>query len=169
MKHVHAPRGGAPVGFITELDGVEAASVIYLRLWSDGPKGKHAVRQDFETSLGKMHGHKALTSFEDLYGLCALHGRRPLMRHAVNCKCVGADEACFANFIAAAATGQREDAMMIATLLVRPDFAPVITGLARDFGLTLMRMNVQAPRTMTSASKGQPGSGLQAQHPVTLH
>ena len=30
-------RGGAPVGFITELETIEAASVVYLRMWCDGP------------------------------------------------------------------------------------------------------------------------------------
>ena len=126
-------RGGAPVGFITELDGIEAASVIYLRLWCDGPDAQAKVWSDFAAELGPDRGQKALKSFEDLCSLCTTHGRRPLMHHSVNCKCLGADESCFANFIACAATGEREDAMLIATLLVRPDVAPLITDLAAEF------------------------------------
>ena len=130
-------RGGAPVGFLTELDNIEAASVVYLRLWSQGSDSKASVWSDFASRLGPDEGRRALKSFEELCRLCAQHGRRPLMRHAVNCKCLGADESCFANFVASAATGEHEDAMLMATLLVRPDIAPVLTGLAASFGLAL--------------------------------
>ncbi len=143
-------RGGAPVGFITELDGIESASIIYLRLWSDGPEGQTSVWEDFATSLGPEQGRKTLNAFESLCGLCTQYGRRPLMRHAVSCKCIGSDEACFANFIGTAAMGERDDAMLIATLLVRPDVAPLITALAMDFGLALKRMNFRALKHMAS-------------------
>lgn len=139
-------RGGAPVGFITELDGIEAASVIYLRLWSDGADAQAQVRDDFVTALGHHCGEKAIESFEQICSLCAVHGRRPLMRHSVQCKCLGADEACFANFIATASEGAREEAMLIATLLVRADVAPLLASCAFDFGLALKRMRLGAPR-----------------------
>ncbi|MGJ8627398.1 MAG: hypothetical protein ACSHXB_10615 [Sulfitobacter sp.] len=148
MSSTHEKRGGAPVGFITELDGIEAASVIYLRLWCNGPDAQASVWNDLTSSLGPTQGRKALRAFEDLCSLCTRHGRRPLMRHSVNCKCLGSDESCFANFIATAATGDREDAMLIATLLVRPDVAPLITSLAADFGLALKRMKLIAPRDL---------------------
>ncbi|SMY06333.1 hypothetical protein [Flavimaricola marinus] len=151
-------RGGAPVGFLTELDGIEAASVIYLRLWSDGPDAQAQVCQDLATSLGAERGRRAVQSFETLCAMFATHGRRPLMRHSVKCKCLGADESCFANFIATAATGEREDAMLIATLLVRPDVAPLIASLAADFGHALMRMSPAAPRDLSPS-----------QNPQTLH
>ncbi|MGY9038053.1 MAG: hypothetical protein ACKVLA_09570, partial [Rhodobacterales bacterium] len=85
-------------------------------------------------------------TFEQLCSLCARFGRRPLMRHSVTCKCLGADESCFANFISTATEGQREDAMLIATLLVRADMAPLVASLAADFGLALKRMHLSAPR-----------------------
>lgn len=153
MTSAQQKRGGAPVGFITELDGIEAASVLYLRLWSDGAEGQASVWNDFAACLGSEQGRKALTSFEDLCGLCSTYGRRPLMRHSVHCKCLGSDESCFANFIGAAATGDHEDAMLIATLLVRPDVAPLITSLATDFGLALRRMNLRAPKQMVEAER----------------
>lgn len=68
------------------------------------------------------------------------------MRHALHCKCLGADEACFANFIATAATGEREDAMLIATLIVRADVAPLIASLAAEVGLAFRQMQLAAPR-----------------------
>lgn len=133
-------RGGAPVGFITELDAIEAASVIYLRLWSDGPDAQSKVRDDFFSALGHHQGGKAIQSLDQICSLCSAHGRRPLVRHSVQCKCLGADESCFANFIATATEGAREDAMLIATLLVRPDVAPLLDSCAFDFGLALKRM-----------------------------
>lgn len=164
MTHAQEKRGGAPVGFVTELDGIEAASVIYFRLWGEGPDAQTSVWNDFTATLGPDQGKRALNAFEHLCGLCAQYGRRPLMRHSVSCKCLGSDESCFANFIAAAATGEREDALLIATLLVRPDVAPLITSLASDFGLALMRMKLRAPAHMA-------GSEDPAFHPqpTTVH
>lgn len=139
-------RGGAAVGYITELDGLEAAAVIYLRLWCNGADSQMQVRRDLLCTLGPEQGAHALQSFVQLCDLCARHGRRPLMRHSVQCKCLGADESCFANFIKSAAVGEREDAMLIATLIVRADVAPLVTSLAATFGLALKQMHLSAPR-----------------------
>jgi len=163
MTSAQEKRGAAPVGYITELDSIEAASVIYLRLWCDGPDGQISVWNDFASSLGADQGSRVVKAFENLCTLCAQHGRRPLIRHSVQCKCLGSDESCFANFIATAATGDREDAMMIATTLVRPDVAPLITTLAADFGLALKRMNLAALKDWGSTA-------MQTQtHATTLH
>lgn len=146
MTETQAKRGAAAVGLVTELDAVEAASVLYLRLWSDGPDAQEQVRCDFTATLGSDQGSRAVHAFQELCDMCTLHGRRPLMRHAVQCKCLGADESCFANFIATAAEGEREDALLMATLLVRVDVAPVIAALAMDVGLALKRMRLRAPQ-----------------------
>lgn len=129
-------RASAPVGRVTDLDAIEAASVRYLRLWSER---SGALAEDFTSGAGADCGPRALEAFDQLCRLCAQHGRRPLMRHAVDCQCLGADEACFATFIATAAQGAREDAMLIAILLVRVDVAPLIVSCAADFGLALKR------------------------------
>lgn len=140
-------RGGAPVGYITELGPVEAGAVLYLRLWCDGPDAQTQVWNDFATALGPQSGRKALKSFETLCDLCLRHGRRPLMRHHVTCKCLGADESCFANFVGYASEGEREDALLIAMTMVRPDIAPALVGVAQDFGLALRRMALKAAQT----------------------
>lgn len=142
-------RGGAPVGYVTELGPVEAGAVLYLRLWCDGPDAQAQVWNDFATALGSEGGRKALKSFECLCDMCVRHGRRPLMRHHVTCKCLGADESCFANFIGYASEGEREDALLIATTIVRPDMAPSLVGLAQDFGLALKRMASKAKQPIT--------------------
>lgn len=149
MTVTQTNRGGAPVGYVSELDQVEAASVLYLRMWCNGPDSQAKVWSDFATRMGHDQGRNALKSFEQICNLFARHGRRPLMRHSVECKCLGADESCFANFIGAAANGDREDAMLIATLLVRADIAPLITSLAEDLGLGLKRMCQDMPYRAT--------------------
>lgn len=140
-------RGSAPVGYLGELDPVEAAAVRYLRLWSDGPESQCDVWMEFETALGESKGRIALKSFENLCALCSRYGRRPMMRHQINCRLLGADESCFANLIALAANGEREDAMLISTLLVRADFAPCIAALAAEVGLALKCIGLQERHT----------------------
>lgn len=152
-------RGGTPVGHIGDLGPVEAGAVRYLRLWCDGTQTQ--VSHDFAVALGQVHGDRAAADFDQLCTFCARHGRRPLMRHHLTCKCVGADEACFAAFIANAAEGAREDALLMAMLLVRPDLAPGLTALAQQVGLAIRRM---ALRTATPLSQEMMRPGLGALH-----
>ncbi|WP_290559729.1 hypothetical protein [Aestuariivita sp.] len=149
-------RGAVPVGYVSELGPVEARAVLYLRLWFSGAETQQQVWNDFASALGPHRGRSALHTLEELCQICAQHGRRPLMRHHVTCKCLGADEACFANFVAAAADGAREDAMLMATLIVRPDLALCIADLACDLGLALRQMaavprdsSIERPKTTT--------------------
>lgn len=145
MNAMTPHRGGAPVGFLAELGPIEAGAVLYLRLWCDGPDAQAQVWNDFASSLGPKRGREALKAFECLCDVCVRHGRRPLMRHQVNCKCLGADESCFANFIGYATDGEREDALLIAMTIVRPDIAPMAVKCAQQFGLALRQMT-KAPR-----------------------
>ncbi len=138
--------GRSPVGYVSELDAIRAASVLYLRLWCDGASSRGEVCNDLRLALGSEQGQQAIANFEALCDLCRTHGRRPLMRHSVTCKCLGSDESCFANFVATAAEGEREDAMLIATLLVRPDVAPMLVAMAAEFGLALKRMRLGTPK-----------------------
>lgn len=155
MTGAHSRRGGAPVGLVADLDPVEAGAVIYLRLCFSGQAARDQAERDFTLSLGPAHGPAALQSLEQICDLCARHGRRPLMRHDIACKCVGADEACLANLVGAAGTGEREEAMLLAALMVRADMAPFLAGLAETLGLALRRMaamaDVVAPREMMPA------------------
>jgi hypothetical protein len=149
MNAMVRPRGGAAIGVLEDLDPVEAAAVLYLRLWCDGAGAQLQVQRDFDRTLGAAHGETALGSLQQLCRLCAEHGRRPLMRHGVGCRCLGADEACFAHFVAAASEPDSEDAILIATLLVRPDLAPCLVDAARTLGLALRRMAIAERRTPT--------------------
>ena len=137
-------RGAAPVGHLDDLDPVEATAVLCLRLWCEGPEAQAQVWADFATTLGPSAGRAALADFEELCGLCLRHARRPLMRHGLGCRCLGADEACFAAFIGYAAEGRTEDAFLMAAAMVRPDLAHALTGLAQSVGLAFRRMALRA-------------------------
>lgn len=141
MTETSPRRGGAPVGYLSELKDIEASAVLYLRLWCEGPNTQEQVWNDIAGSFGPNHGQAVLEGFEDLCNLIIENGRRPIMHHQVTCKCLGSDKAAFANFIFAAADGDREDAMLIAALLVRSDMAQPLTALAEQFGLALRRMS----------------------------
>lgn len=144
MTHHGNIRGAAPVGRISDLQPIEGSAILYLRLWCDGTAAQEQVRNDFTERLGPAAGREAVGALEDLCGLCARHGRRALMRHQPTCACLGADEACFANLVTHALEGEREDALLIATLLVRPDVSPFLASAAQTFGLALKRMALRA-------------------------
>ena len=149
-------RGASAVGHLADLDAVEAAAVICLRIWCDGPDARARMRRDLAGALGACEGQgPALEAFEQLCALCARYGRRPLMRHGLHCTCLGADEACFANIVGAAAGGDREDAMLIASLIVRADMAPSLAGLAEVFGLALKRMSLKEAPNEAPTSPGR--------------
>lgn len=130
--------GASPVGKIAHLPATEAWWVRALRLWCDGADGQAALRDQLANQLGDEAAETFFARFTDLVALLLRHGRRPLMRHGLGCECVGADEAVFALFCAQA-VGDREEAMMIACLLVRADVAPIAVSLAQTLGLDLMR------------------------------
>ncbi|MDA9789525.1 hypothetical protein N9B69_00800 [Amylibacter sp.] len=143
-----APRGGAPVGFLSELPAVEAAAVCFLRLWCESPETQTRAITDLNDLLGPAHGPLAVDSLGQMCGLFSRYARRPVMRHHSGCSCLGADEACFANLVAEAAVGHRDDAFLFAMLIVRADFAPVLAGLAEQFGLALSVLKQPDPNKM---------------------
>jgi hypothetical protein len=134
-----AAAGGAPVGRLAELAPLEARVIRYVRLWSAGDDGQAAVLAELGERHGPAAGRALGDRFRDLVDTTLRHARRPLMRHALDCPCAGADECVFARFVALAAEGEREDAVLIAALMVRADVALGLVRLAEEIGLGLMR------------------------------
>lgn len=130
--------GGAAVGRLAELPPLERRVVRCVRLWSGGPPGKAALGEE----LAARHGRGAAGlagALDDLLETTVRYARRPLMGHALDCPCAGSDECVFARFVALAAEGAREEAVLIAALIVRADIALGLTALAESVGLGLMR------------------------------
>ncbi|WP_425051963.1 hypothetical protein [Psychromarinibacter sp. S121] len=151
----HTRRGGAPVGYVTELDAVGAGAVMYLRMWSDGPEAQALADRDFAMHLGPQQGPVTTRALDQIMDICARYGRRPLMRHSLDCKCLGGDESCFATFVSSACEGDREDALLIAMNIVRADMAPQLADLAQTFGLALKRISLLS-RTTGRKHNAQP-------------
>lgn len=133
-------RGAAPVAHVADLPDEEVWMIAAIRLWSEEQGAGNAdLAEAVAARIGPQRGRRVVSIFSDLMTLMAEHARRPILRHKPSCSCVGADEAVFVNFISAATHGPREDAILIATLLMRPDMAAIAVSLAQSLGLELRR------------------------------
>lgn len=137
-----APVSGHPIG-----DG----TIQCLRLWSSCPdqtpdQTLYQLSLHFGPQARRLH--RVLAPF---VRTLAQYGRRTLWRNAPEAQCRGTDEAALAHLVVAAATQRREDAMLTAITLVRPDLAPVLVAQAEALGLTLHCLHVPARRATHAA------------------
>ncbi|AVW91289.1 hypothetical protein [Celeribacter baekdonensis] len=124
--------GAEPVGRIDQLDEHGRLVVALMR-------GAKLAAKD--SDIAKVYGQMMMV-FER-------HARRPLMWHAPNCICLGADEAVMVRFVRLASNGAREDAALMAMLLIRADIASLAVSLAEQLGLliqTAIRVDSHAMR-----------------------
>jgi len=137
MKHDPARIGGTHLARLDRLPLAQGVVVRALRHW-DGV-GSDALDDVLPDALAGADGVAGRAALEDLLEILMRHGRRPLVRHAPGCPWVGADEAVLAHFVSVAATGEAEDAMLIASLLVEGPLLPCLLGAAQELGLRLRR------------------------------
>lgn len=136
----HHP-GGAPVSRLAELPPLERQVIRCLRLWCEGPTGRQSVQRELGARHRPAVAERLASDFGALLATTAAHARRPLLGHALECPCAGSDECVFARFVSLAAEGAREEAVLIASLLVRADLALGLAALAEEIGLGLSRGN----------------------------
>ena len=136
--------GGAAVGRLDDLPPLERQVIRCLRLWCSGPEGRSAVRWELASQRAMPPPTASPPTSASCSQLTAGHARRPLIGHALDCPCAGGDECVFARFVALAAEGAREEAVLMAALIVRADLALGLAALAEGVGLGLMRGH--APR-----------------------
>ena len=129
--------GMVPVARIDDLPALEATLICCLRLYYDSDGSRDALERSVMEHLGAGKGAALFSRFGELCELMRRHSRRPLMRRHAGCAAAGADETAFAALVSAAASGEREDAMLIAVCVVRPDLAPPVVALAEQVGLSL--------------------------------
>ncbi len=141
MSLHNPPRGGSPVGRLSQYGAVESGAILYLRLCLGANGAMDRARSGLIEALGDTAGSRATEALTDLVTILVDHGRRPMACHGLACQCVGADEACLAQMVGCAAEGAMEDATLMATLMVRADLAPALAGAAQAFGLWLNQMN----------------------------
>jgi hypothetical protein len=131
--------GGEPVASLAALPALEREVIRALRQWCAGPAGPDEVVDGFAARLGDAAGRRLASEFGELLTTVAGHARRPLLGHAPDCPCAGGDECIFARFVALAAEGSREEAALMAALIVRADLALCLVARAEAVGLGLMR------------------------------
>ena len=134
--------GGAPVGRMEFLDLEEYTIISFLRRWCDGDISRSHLNKELIINLGYAEGNLAFQSFKDLCEIIFHHGRRSLIRHQLDCNCVGADESCFAQLILRAANNYKEDAILIALLLVPPHLTSQTVSLSEKIGTAIKQLIV---------------------------
>ena len=136
--------GARPVGYVADLDAVQAGAILYFRKWRNGKAAQTEIQNEFNTFFGEQKGNEIADIFNLMCECFTRYARRELLYHGLNCECLGSDEACLANLIWYAKNGEREDAMLLAANLVRPDIALVLADLALNFALALKQMELSA-------------------------
>ncbi len=129
--------GGAPVGKMQLLDLEEFTIISFLRRWCDGGIARTQLQKELVINLGYAKGAQFFQSFKSLCEIIFYHGRRTLVRHQTDCSCVGADESCFAQLILRAGNNYKEDAILIALLLVPPHLTSETFALASQIGTSI--------------------------------
>ncbi|WP_371155174.1 hypothetical protein [Jannaschia sp. 2305UL9-9] len=137
--------GGATVADLRALDSLQSLIVLMFRDWCDGPDGQQRVTQVFQGALGRLPGDTGLAAWIEMMAILSDDVRRPVMRHALTCRCVGADEAVIAQVLSLAGQGEREEAMLVLSLLVSGDRLLMAVNAAERAGLACMRINLRAP------------------------
>lgn len=137
--------GGVPVGRLDGLSVAEARAVRGLRRWCDGAESWAAYSAELWREIGQRRAADGTRALDTCCRLILTQPRRPLVRHATGCICVGADEAVFARIIASAGAGEREDAMLMACLLTRADLAGPICAAAEVAGMARSQEAGSAP------------------------
>ena len=154
MKVEPHMRGGVTVGQLAAMLPWEALLVRHLRLWCDGVTGRAQVQRELTTSEAAT---VTFGTFDELINIMMTFARRPLLCHGLECQCLGADEAVFVQIVAAACSGQLDDAALMAGLIAFPAHAETIAILAGQLGMAyqLMRPTTEASAMARSALSGQ--------------
>jgi len=144
--------GARPVTTLAGLSEAEALLVCGMRRMAEGPAGVRAWQAELAGAAGPEAAAAACEALRRMRDILAAHGRRTVMHHARGCACVGADEAVLAHVVMTSATGDRDEAMLLASLLVDgPVLVPLVEAAAQA-GLQALRFNCARRREATSGT-----------------
>ena len=147
-------RGGAPVGYLSELNQLEQNAILFLRYWSQCAKADHDLQNAFWSTItydfGITKTRQAIDAFDEIFTLCFKYSRRPIMKHDLACTCIGGDESCFANIIGFAQDGELEDALLLASNLVAPKFSSYLVTSAKKFATSITKSECNPPEVEES-------------------
>ena len=126
-------KGGSPVAVLSDLSWEEHLVIYYFRCCFDGSEALLEVHEEFRFYLGIEIANKTIRALQFLFSKLQNNGRRRLVRHDLNCKCVGADENCFAQLVTRSTYTDKNDAILIGILLTDANLAPELVYAAEDF------------------------------------
>ncbi|RYH02612.1 hypothetical protein EU805_08290 [Salipiger sp. IMCC34102] len=138
--------GGATVGDLRGMSGDGALAILMYRDWFDGEMGRARVADVFVQAIPR-EASAAMSNWTTLMSELVTHARRPLVRHGLQCHCVGADEAVFAQLLNLASHGEREEAMLMLSLLMPADRTLCALQAAESCGCTLRRCALRMANT----------------------
>ena len=128
-------KGGSPIAVISDLTWEEHLIVYYFRCCFEGSEALLEVHEEFSFYLGSEEADKTVGALKFLFSKLQSKGRRHLVRHDLNCKCVGVDENCFAQLVTRSTHTDKKDAILIGILLSDADLAPELVYAAEDLAM----------------------------------
>lgn len=132
-------------GTIGDLTPVQAQTVAYFRQWTSGPEGQAQVVQTMIDRMGPACADSALAALAHLADLCQRCALCPL-RLSGHCAGLDRTERGLADFVACAAFGDREEALMHGFCVMQPHAAFDALPSAQQLGLALLRSDRHATR-----------------------
>ena len=126
-------KGGSPVAVMSDLSWEEHLVIYYFRCCFEGSEALLEIHEEFRFYLGTEKANKTIGALQFLYNKLQNNGRRRLVSHDLNCKCVGADENCFAQLVTRSTYTDKKDSILIGLLLTDADLAPELVYAAEDF------------------------------------
>ena len=126
-------KGGSPVAIMSDLSWEEHLVIYYFRCCFVGSEALSEIHDEFSFYLGTETANKTIGALQFLFTKLQNNGRRRLVSHDLNCKCVGADENCFAQLVTRSTNRDKNDAILIGILLTDADLAPELVYAAEDF------------------------------------
>ena len=126
-------KGGSPVAIMSDLSWEEHLVIYYFRCCFEGSEALLEIHEEFRFYLGTEKASKTIRALQFLYNKLQNNGRRRLVSHDLNCKCVGADENCFAQLVTRSTYTDKKDSILIGLLLTDADLAPELVYAAEDF------------------------------------
>lgn len=135
-----------PAAWLRELSRTERDVIAILRRWRLGSKDQAEFRALLNQHLGSVHARQTQDALEMLLTTCQQTARHSLSVQPPDCETVSFDEVNLAKMVVCAAQNRREDAMMIACMMLRPDASPLAVASAQALGLGLARLQIRLNR-----------------------
>ena len=129
--------GARSVGQMDEMSPRQQWFVTCLRCWMDTPGYSDVIKASVPGDPGAQKRMICVRACESFLCNLAVSVQRPIARHAVECPCLGQDEAVLLKVMHHAGIGDRYGAKVHAARLVRTDRLEPLVDAAEDLSIAL--------------------------------